>query len=75
MSDFRSTALSLAAGLLIKLVENIPEWQGPSKSQFDREVTALVARLEVAESHIAAVLATEIIAEEVAARAALLAAI
>lgn len=59
----------------MKLIDNIPEWQGPSKNQFDREVTALVARLEVAESHIAAVLAMEVIAEEVAARAALLAAL
>jgi hypothetical protein len=72
MSALRATLLTEAAGILIHLIQNVPEWQGPSKTQFDRELNALIVRLEDTEVRIAGVLAAETIAQMAAEAAVVL---
>jgi hypothetical protein len=67
----RLSALSAVAGLLMKLLEEVPEWQGPTKLEFNRKLNELLSRLEEAETRIEVVYLAEI-AAETAAEAALL---
>jgi hypothetical protein len=64
--NHRLTALSLVASLLMKLLEEVPEWQGPTKVEFNRKLNELLSRLEDAELRIEAVYLGEIVAETVA---------
>ena len=66
----RATSLAFVAEILLKLVEDIPQWQGPTRTQFQLEITQLVRRVEEAHSAIEAVVLAEIVAET-AAEAAL----
>ena len=69
--NLRLTTLTGVASLLMKLLEEVPEWQGATKVEFNRKVNELLVRLEEAESRIEMVYLAEIVAET-AAEAALL---
>lgn len=62
----RLSALTVVAGLLMKLLEEVPEWQGATKVEFNRKVHELLGRLEEAETRIEMVYLAEIVAETAA---------
>lgn len=57
------TSLSGVASFLMRLLEEVPEWQGVTKTEFDRQLSELLHRLEDAEARIALVTVAEIAAE------------
>jgi len=61
-----SFGLSEVANLLLQLVQQVPGWEGPSKTEFDIRLRDLVQKLE----HTSETLDTLLIAETVAETAA-----
>ena len=68
MSSFnvRSTALTVVASFLMKLLEQTPEWQGPTKTEFDLRLRELIEKLEDAEVRIDLVYVAEAVVETAA---------
>jgi len=57
----RGNALDIAIEILMQVAGNLPGWDGPSRTQFDRDFASVIARLD----HANELLGATAVAEEV----------
>lgn len=61
--NIREFALTQVASILMHALENVPEWEGPAKTDFDRKLNEILKRLEEAAGQLDLAYITETVGE------------
>lgn len=64
--NIREFALTQVASILMRALEEVPDWEGPAKTDFDRRLNEILHRLEEAAGQLDLAYITETVAETVA---------
>ncbi|MEN9747944.1 MAG: hypothetical protein RLZZ603_636 [Actinomycetota bacterium] len=71
--NLRQGSLTIAATALMELMKQTPGWDGPAKTEFDRQINEILGRLEEAAIRIDFVHYAEALAETALKEAAVVA--